>query len=163
MNTSVQKLKIFTIGMENKTQDPEDPKATTELQPCHQEELKWCKYEKKSIQVKLLDFYKSKTNKSCVDIFSFLQPRLTMTQTMELARLPLLGKTSKLLFTEQNCTKEGFFKLRKHGIHRKSVRRIEKKNIVKNNTLDFMRQLSGTQRPWKEPIEIRPCNQKETN
>ena len=119
--------------MENKTQEPKDPKATIEFQPCHQEELKWWKYEKKSIQVKLLDFYKSKTNKSCVDIFSFLQPRLTMTQTMELARLPLLGKTSKLLPSKQNCKKEGFLKLCKHGIHRKFVRSIEKKIIIKTS------------------------------
>ena len=90
---------------------------------------------KKSIQVKLLDFYKTKTNKSCVDMFSFLQSRLIMTQTMELARLPLLGKTSKSLSSKQNCKKDGIFKqLRKHGFHWKSVRRI-KKNYIKKTSL----------------------------
>ena len=162
MSTSDQKSENFHYCLGAQNTGTKRPKSTTELQPCNQDERIWSKNEK-SIQVKLLDFYKSKTNKSCVDIFSFLQPRLTMTQTMELARLPFLGKTSTLLPSKQNCKKEGFFKLRKHGIHRKSVRRIEKKNIVKNNTLDFLKQLSGTQRPWKEPIEVRPCNQKETN
>ena len=63
---------------------------------------------KKSIQVKLLDFYKTKPNKPCVDMFSFLQSRLTMTQTMELARLLLLGKTSKPLLAKKFLKKTEF-------------------------------------------------------
>ena len=84
-----------------------------------------------------MDFYKAKTNKSCADMFNFLRPRLIMTQTMELAKLPLLGKTSKPLPSKQNCKKEGFFKLRKRGFHRKSVRRIEKKINMKTSLQTF--------------------------
>ena len=135
-------LKIFTISMENKAKEPKDPKTTTELRLCNQEEI-YCSKNEKSIQVKLLGFYKAETRKKVLTCSVFLQPRWIMTQTLTLARLQLLGNFRNFFLISRTFEKEGFFKLCKHWFHRNSVRRIEKENIMKTSPSTL----------WNNPVE----------
>ena len=108
------------------------PKSTTELQPCNQDERIWSKNEK-SIQVKLLGFYKTKTKKSGLDSFSFFAAWANHDTVTDAGRATTFRQNFKLLPYKQK-----FSKMKKHEqtwFQLKSVCSIQKNKIYENITL----------------------------
>ena len=65
-----KKSKTPVLARRTNQRNHKAAKSKTEHEPSSQEEINWCKIDK-SIQIKLLELCKTRTKKSCPDLFNF--------------------------------------------------------------------------------------------